>query len=82
MTSSRGLALAHLTCPHGLVQDRVPAFPVARARAIIEAELGAPPERLFGAFDQRPLAAASLGQVPACSTWSSRDFFPPCKLSF
>lgn len=46
-----------------VVQDRVPAFPVAKARAIFEAELGAPPEQLFATFNEQPLAAASLGQV-------------------
>jgi predicted unusual protein kinase regulating ubiquinone biosynthesis (AarF/ABC1/UbiB family) len=32
-------------------------------RAVIEAELGAPPEGVFKEFDPRPLAAASIGQV-------------------
>jgi ubiquinone biosynthesis protein len=45
------------------MQDRVPAFPVSRARAIFEAQLGAPPEQLFAMFNEQPLAAASLGQV-------------------
>ena len=33
--------------------------------AVIEADLGAPPEQLFAAFDPAPLAAASIGQVHA-----------------
>ena len=45
------------------MQDRVPAFPDSRARAIFEAQLGAPPEQLFATFNELPLAAASLGQV-------------------
>lgn len=46
-----------------LIQDRVPAFPVAKVRRLIQEQLGALPEALFAAFDDRPLAAASLGQV-------------------
>lgn len=45
------------------LQDRVPAFSASKARAIIEAELGAPVSRLFRSFEDRPIAAASLGQV-------------------
>ncbi|CAM9358813.1 unnamed protein product, partial [Phaeothamnion confervicola] len=47
------------------LQDRVPAFPSHEARRILEERLGAKLETVFAdiaAFD-RPLAAASLGQV-------------------
>jgi predicted unusual protein kinase regulating ubiquinone biosynthesis (AarF/ABC1/UbiB family) len=45
------------------LQDRVPAFGVEEAIAIVESELGAPLPQLFAAFDPIPIAAASLGQV-------------------
>jgi predicted unusual protein kinase regulating ubiquinone biosynthesis (AarF/ABC1/UbiB family) len=34
-----------------------------RSRAVVEAELGAPIDELFGSWDDRPMAAASIGQV-------------------
>ncbi|MEY3012037.1 MAG: hypothetical protein RIT45_772 [Pseudomonadota bacterium] len=45
------------------LQDDVPPFPTAEARALLERELGAPVERLFASFDPEPLAAASIAQV-------------------
>jgi ubiquinone biosynthesis protein len=45
------------------LQDRVPPFPAAEARRIIEAELGRPVEQLFAQFDDTPLASASVAQV-------------------
>jgi ubiquinone biosynthesis protein len=45
------------------LQDRLPAFPGAQARAIIEAELMAPMDRLFSSFEDEPVAAASIAQV-------------------
>ncbi len=45
------------------LQDRVPAFNVDEAIAIIETELGAPMSSVFAEFDPVPIAAASLGQV-------------------
>lgn len=44
-------------------QDDVPSFPDDIAFAIIEEQLGRPLEELFSSISERPVAAASLGQV-------------------
>lgn len=46
-----------------VLQDDVPAFPDAEAFRIIEDNLGRPLESAFSAISERPIAAASLGQV-------------------
>lgn len=45
------------------LQDEVPAVPFDQIRALAEAELGAPLERIFTWIDEVPVAAASLGQA-------------------
>lgn len=47
------------------LQDDVRPFPFAQVREVVEEELGLPLEKLFVDFDERPLAAASIGQVHA-----------------
>tara|TARA_R110000868_G_scaffold102686_2_gene282921 strand:- start:2646 stop:4184 length:1539 start_codon:yes stop_codon:yes gene_type:complete len=49
------------------LQDRMPAFDDAEARAIIAAELGAPVETLFATFGPA-IAAASIAQVHRATT--------------
>ncbi|MBV6417731.1 MAG: putative protein kinase UbiB [Steroidobacteraceae bacterium] len=45
------------------LQDRVPPFPGAIARASVEEAYGKPITAAFSAFDETPLAAASIAQV-------------------
>jgi ubiquinone biosynthesis protein len=45
------------------LQDRVPPFPAAQARAIVEAELQRPLDEVFAQFDDVPVASASVAQV-------------------
>ena len=45
------------------LQDRLPAFSGAEARAQVERELGRPVDEIYEQFSQRPIAAASVAQV-------------------
>jgi hypothetical protein len=45
------------------LQDEVPGFSGARAKEIVSAELGKPADEFFTDFSEKPLKAASLGQV-------------------
>ncbi|MBI5367603.1 MAG: hypothetical protein HZA54_11240 [Planctomycetes bacterium] len=45
------------------LQDKVPPFSAAEARAQIEQELKAPLDGIFASFNPTPLAAGSIGQV-------------------
>jgi ubiquinone biosynthesis protein len=46
-----------------MLQDRLPPFPGAAARGTVESELGQPIPFLFTAFEDQPVAAASIAQV-------------------
>ncbi len=45
------------------LQDSVPPMSPELAAAVVEEELGAPPEGAFARWDPQPIAAASIGQV-------------------
>jgi ubiquinone biosynthesis protein len=45
------------------LQDNVPPLPFSEMQRAIESELGAPIVELFSAFEEQPLASASIGQV-------------------
>ena len=53
----------HAPCTFCFFQDRVPAFSPEKARAFIEKEMGCSVDVVFKEFEDRPIAAASLGQV-------------------
>jgi hypothetical protein len=46
---------------------------LAQVVEVVRAELGAPPDALFGSFEKEPLAAASLGQVHAATLRDGRE---------
>ena len=52
------------------LQDDVKPFPFIEVQRVIQQELGGPPEAVFAAFSERPLAAASTGQVHAATLHS------------
>jgi ubiquinone biosynthesis protein len=55
------------------LQDAVPPFPGAEARVLIETALGESVTKLFRAFDEAPLAAASIAQVHAATMLDGTD---------
>ena len=55
------------------LQDRVPPFPSAQARAIIEAEHEQPLDGWFAHFEADPMASASIAQVHGARLHDGRD---------
>lgn len=55
------------------LQDRVPPFPGGEAKRIIETALSQPVTELFAAFDETPLASASVAQVHTARLHSGED---------
>lgn len=55
------------------LQDHVMPVPYEAIRARIVEGLGAPPEKLFAAFDAEPIASASIAQVHGARTLDGHD---------
>lgn len=73
MASSPGLFPEPLANACQRTLDEVPPFDSATARQIIEDDLGHSPDELFSFFDDKPLSAASIGQVHACTLPDGRQ---------
>jgi ubiquinone biosynthesis protein len=55
------------------LQDKLPPFPAAAARAIIADEFGRKLDMLFSSFEDQPVAAASIAQVHFAATTTGED---------
>ena len=53
----------HIRAVLSQLQDSIPPMAPRLAAQVVRDELGAPPERLFRAWEATPIAAASIGQV-------------------
>jgi predicted unusual protein kinase regulating ubiquinone biosynthesis (AarF/ABC1/UbiB family) len=73
MASSPGVFPEPLADACQRTLDEVPPFDSETARRIIEEDLGRRPEEVFRWFDDKPLSAASIGQVHACVLPDGRE---------
>ncbi|HEX7440923.1 MAG TPA: ubiquinone biosynthesis regulatory protein kinase UbiB [Caldimonas sp.] len=55
------------------LQDRVPPFPAAQARILVERAFGRPIEAIFSSFEAEPVASASIAQVHFAVLKSGRE---------
>jgi len=55
------------------LQDAVPPFPGAQARAVVEQAFGHPVETVLDDFDETPLASASVAQVHAACLKNGKE---------
>ncbi|RVT53694.1 ubiquinone biosynthesis regulatory protein kinase UbiB [Rubrivivax albus] len=63
LSTRRDLLPPDLSDELARLQDRVPPFPAAQSRALVEKAFGRPIEQIFEQFDAEPVASASIAQV-------------------
>jgi ubiquinone biosynthesis protein len=73
LSTRRDLLPGDIADELAMLQDKVPPFPGALARSMIEQSYGAALETRFQAFEEVPLAAASIAQVHAAQLPDGRE---------
>ena len=73
LSTRRDLLPADIADELAKLQDKVPPFPGALARAMIERSYGEPLDTRLRAFEETPLAAASIAQVHAAQLPDGRE---------
>ena len=73
MSTRRDLLPADLADELAQLQDNVPPFPAAQARALIEKAYGRSIEQIFASFEAEPVASASIAQVHFATLQDGRE---------
>jgi ubiquinone biosynthesis protein len=73
LSTRRDLLPADIADELAKLQDRVPPFDGAIAVASVEKAFGLPLDRIFGSFEPKPLAAASIAQVHVATLKSGQE---------
>ncbi len=73
LSTRRDLVPLDIADELSLLQDRVAPFPGSEARTIVEQQLSASIDQLYAAFDEIPLASASIAQVHAATLRDGRE---------
>ena len=73
LSTRRDLLPPDISDELALLQDRVPPFPAAQARVLIERAFGRRIEDIFATFEAEPVASASIAQVHFATLKSGRE---------
>jgi ubiquinone biosynthesis protein len=73
LSTRRDLLPADLSDELARLQDDVPPFPAAQARALVEKAYGRPIEAIFATFEAEPVASASIAQVHFATLKNGRE---------
>ena len=73
LSTRRDLLPADLADELARLQDRVPPFPAAEARRLVELAFGRPIDAIFARFDAEPVASASIAQVHFAALKDGRE---------